>query len=110
MPEYTIEEVMLLNNMIDLRKIILTSDRTMKMHINDDASLSLFKNSDIKNEEPRGVLWEIIRTVFSDPGDSRTSLEAHKIIFEEPFKRMPLHINRPDNLRILAQWRLEIGK
>lgn len=33
-----------------------------------------------------------------------------KLILEEPLNQVPRYINKPDDLNVIAQWRLRIGK
>jgi len=108
MNQYTKEDVLALNYMVDdtvLKKINFT---IVAWRDDDNDTLRICNPNDVTESTIEHMLKKIIITL-------RSKLEAdieefNKLIFDEPLEKVPLYINKPNNLRLLARWRLLIGK
>ena len=74
--------------------------------IDPDGIWRLFRPSEIVGAPVRSILTKFI--LFLSP----ILLEYNMIVlvYSVPLENVPLYINKPDNLGLIARWRLQIGK
>jgi hypothetical protein len=111
---YTKKDLLILNSMIDVLKYNVTP------HIYPDVYL------DVKNIDSIGI-WRVCqseeilknpvaRTIYKFIGflTSYSScigdIPLTNLIYKESLENVPLYINKSKNLRLIAEWRLRIGK
>jgi hypothetical protein len=103
---YTKEDVLVLNSMVD--SSILQEVRFAIIAWRDDKNdtLRVCNPKDINEKNLEYILKKFIRMLHSQ-GDFD---DFTKFVFEEPLERVPLYINKTNNLKVFARWRLQIGK
>lgn len=106
MNQYTKEDVSVLNSMVDSSLLQEISFTIVAWRDEKNDTLRICNPKDIKEKDPEHILKKFIITLRSK-GDYS---EFTKLVFEEPLERVPLYINKKNNLRIFAKWRLQIGK
>jgi hypothetical protein len=106
MNQYSVNDIYLLNEMVDIR-FIVSNGYTIGMWLDHESNtLKVLDPKSITEDNIQNYLNKIIlvlspKTFFE---------EMKKLIFDEPFKKVPLYVNKPPNFEIIVKWRLQIGK
>lgn len=97
MNTYTQEEFILLSNMLrmnfwDYPQGIISTDDVISKIIKFSCSESMMKSS---------LLEKIMRYYYD---------QLNRLIKEEPLNQVPRYMNKPEGIKVVAHWRLKIGK
>ena len=104
MINYTVEDVALLNDLVDLRERY--TDKTVHMRVRNDGALTLFDKEDVLYKRPKEVIDKFLFSIVPLGGLNK----ANKLLYDEPLNKVPLYLNSEKYIGIIARWRLKIGK
>jgi hypothetical protein len=102
---YLEEDLLALNLMIDVQTYNFSKFEPINA-IDPDGVWRLFRPGEIVGTPVKRILDKFIN--FLSP-----CLLTHDmtiLIYKVPLESVPLYINKPDNLGLIARWRLQIGK
>lgn len=110
---YAIEDLVILNNMVDANEDNPNLVYPLKTWIDDSGISRLYANEDLLKASIESVLrrfMDFLTPTNKYKTDYFESELLFQIIFEDELDKMPLYINEPNSLGIIAKWRLKIGK
>jgi hypothetical protein len=109
--EYTVEDLMILNSMVDGIRDNFNSHHPYRTFPDEHGIRRLFSNNEnIEIYTKDLILKTFIKFLSAYLGISTTPRIA-KLFNEEPLENVPLYLNDgSNNHRIVARWRLQIGK
>jgi hypothetical protein len=102
---YTEEDVLTLNSMVDALNNNIHHYEPINA-IDPDGIWRLFRPAEIIGVPIAYPIYKFIK--FLSPTLMEGAITY--LIYEESLENVPLYINKPDNLSLIAQWRLQIGK
>jgi hypothetical protein len=110
--EYTLEDLMILNSMVDGIKDNFDTTHPWRTFPDEQGIGRLFSNDEsIGNYTSDFILKIFIKFLSPYHGKSTIIPRIAKLINEEPLENVPLYLNDgSNNHRIVARWRLQIGK
>jgi hypothetical protein len=107
MNEYTKEELLILNAMVDANYDNPNIRYALLTHMDEYGIERLFSKKDIM-ENPYDFTLKMFIS-FLEP-DWYTGVTVEILIREEPLETIPLYTNYKGSHGIIARWRLQIGK
>jgi hypothetical protein len=110
MNEYTKEELLILNDMVDANYDNPNIRHALLTHTDDYGIERLFSKKDIMENRYDYTLRMFIGFLEPDWYIGILNPTIGVLIREEPLETIPLYINNNDNRGLVARWRLQIGK
>jgi hypothetical protein len=105
--EYTEEDLLTLNSMVDARNNNVNNFEPNQLNAIDPQGVwRLFRPAEIMGVPLAFTLDKFIR--FLSPSWKDGTMRY--LIYRESLENVPLYINKHNNLGLIAQWRLRIGK
>jgi hypothetical protein len=106
---YNKKDVLALNSMVDVLKYNFHHYLYLDANTVDSIGIwRLCRPEEILDEPVARTIYKFI--CFLSPPSCLGDISLTNLIYREYLENVPLYINKSSNLRLIAEWRLHIGK